>query len=150
MRVQAGAQGLARPAPALPAMWLLCLPFPLSAMGAPRLAIHLPYPSLHPYQLLPAAMHTPLAALLAHLGLAALAWNPLYCTTAALAAPLARQRQAALARLLDVLCMPLGAVQPIVGQLPTSFEGERRGLPACYRQSCCCCGTVVRTCRAER
>ena len=76
-------------------------------------------------------MHPPLAALLAHLALAALAWNPLYCTTAALAAPLARQRQAALAKLLDALCMPLVAVQPIVGQLLTSFEGERRDLPAC-------------------
>ena len=69
-------------------------------------------------------MHPPLAALLAHAAVAALAWNPLYCTTAALAAPLARQRQAALARLLDALCMPLAAVQPIVGQLPTSFKGE--------------------------
>lgn len=72
-------------------------------------------------------MHLPLAALVAHAVITLRAWNPLYCTTALLSAPLARQRQAALARVLDALCVPLQAVQPIVGQLPTSFRGEGLG-----------------------
>ena len=69
----------------------------------------------------------PLPALLLQAGHTALTWNPGYCSTLLLAAPLAQQRQAALARVLELGSLPLAAVQPIAGQLAATFEGEASG-----------------------
>lgn len=80
----------------------------------PRLALPCP---------LCAVMHPPLAALVLHAFVTAMSWNPAYCTTPLLAAPLVRQRQVGLARLLDWASMPLAAVQPITVRLPRWFAG---------------------------
>lgn len=65
----------------------------------------------------------PLPALLLQAGHTALTWNPGYCSTLLLAAPLAQQRQAALARVLELGSLPLAAVQPIALQLPAALSG---------------------------
>lgn len=69
-------------------------------------------------------MFSPLPALLLHACYTLLTWNPGYCSTALLAAPLAQLRQAELARALELASLPLAAVQPIAGQLAVTFEGE--------------------------
>lgn len=68
----------------------------------------------------------PLPALLLHVGHTVLTWNPAYCSTPLLAAPLSRSRQAVLAHWLELGGLPLAATQPmwIAWQLATKFRGE--------------------------
>ena len=74
----------------------------------------------------------PLPALLLHVGHTVLTWNPAYCSTPLLAAPLSRSRQAVLAHWLELGGLPLAAMQPIAGQLAMTYEGEAA-----------CCGVEV-------
>ena len=70
----------------------------------------------------------PLPALLLHVGHTVLTWNPAYCSTPLLAAPLSRSRQAVLAHWLELGGLPLAAMQPIAGAAGHDFTRVR---PAC-------------------
>lgn len=69
-------------------------------------------------------MFPPLPSLLLHAVHSRLTFTPYYCSTPLLSAPLARQRQAGLARALELASLPLAAYQPIAGHLAAKFEGE--------------------------
>ena len=115
--------------PAVSCQLALRVPAPLSLGWGPPVvpvARHAHARRLHLASPRPAALFPPSTALLLHVLLAWLTWNPGYCSTPLLAAPLSRQRQASLATALDTFSLPLAAMQPTAAQAP-KLTGE----PAC-------------------
>lgn len=85
-------------------------------------------------------MLPPASCLLTQATLALLAWNPHgYCATELLQSPLSQQRQRGLAATLDLLSLPLAAVQPVAELIGHTQTGLAPADAVCHATISCLC-----------